>query len=256
MPDWLPDLSAWTPADIAAASSVGTFIVALVAVTVARRQLKQARELREEEAAPYVVADIVPDPVSSHLLNLIIENIGRTPARDVRITFDPPLEAARDHGFPVRDWAPLRDGIETLVPARRLSALFDNSVDRFNSELPMQYGVRVDCNDGRGRRQPRVEFTLDLRPLYGALRAEVKGVHHLVKEVEKIHKALEPITKKKLRVEVYDGESEEQKRAQRREERERAIEQYEARQAEARAQQAEPPPDGQPGTGVDRLGDG
>lgn len=37
---------------------------------------------------------------------------------------------------------------------------------------------------------------------------EVKGIHHLVTEIEKLRQAVEPITRKRLSVEVFDGPQE------------------------------------------------
>src|SRR4051794_41158199 len=56
----LPDLAAWSSDDWGAAASVGTFVVAMAATVIGWRQLRQARSLREEEAAPFVVVDVVP----------------------------------------------------------------------------------------------------------------------------------------------------------------------------------------------------
>jgi hypothetical protein len=222
----LPDLAAWTPQDWSAAASVGTLLVALAATGIGWRQLKQARALREEEAAPFVVVDVVPTPASRWILDLVIENTGKTVARDVRITFDPPVESAADMaGYDLRDWSPLRDGIKSLAPGRRLTAMFDQTRERHASELPRQYEVRVECRGARGRRQPVMEYTVDLDPLYGALYVEEKGLHNLVQEVEKLRKAVEPITRKPLTVEVYDAKEVREERAQRHEEWRRRMEQ-------------------------------
>ena len=170
-----PDLSAWTPADFGAASSVGTLLVAVAATWIARRQLIQARQLREEEAAPAVVVDVIPDPVAGHILDLVIENIGKTSARDVMITFDPSIKSATDMaGYELADWSALKDGIKTLAPGRRLTAMFDSAIDRFGSDLPRQYEVTVECRDSHGRVQKAMTHTVDLEPIFGALHTEIR----------------------------------------------------------------------------------
>jgi hypothetical protein len=215
----LPDVTAWSSADWSAASGLGTLVIAGVATLIGWRQLRQARALREEEAAPFVVVDVVPSGASSIILDLVIENVGKTVARDVRITFEPPIRSATDMaGYELYEWSPLREGIKTLVPGRRLTAMFDHAPDRHASDLPRRYEVVVDCFDSRGRAQPRMAYTLDLEPLYGALRVEEKGLHHLVKEVEKLRKAVTPISQKALTVEVFDGAALQAERTERREE--------------------------------------
>lgn len=246
--EWLPDLTAWDPADFGAASGVGTLLVAVAATVIARRQLKQARQLREEEAAPAVIVDVLPDETAGFILDLVIENIGRTAARDVKITFDPPVKSATDMaGYELTDWSPLKDGIKTLVPGRRLTAMFDSSVDRYESDLPRQYEVTVECSDSHGRPQQAVQYTIDLEPLYGALHSQVKGVHHLVKEVEKLRKAVEPIAKKRLTVEVFDGEAELRRRAELRDERWRRHQEL----VERVKPPVDPQPEGPPFTSAD-----
>lgn len=233
--DW-PDLSAWTSADFGAASSVGTLFVAVAATWIARRQLIQARQLREEEAAPAVVVDVIPDPVSGHILDLVIENIGKTSARDVRVTFDPSIKSASDMaGYELADWSAIKDGIKTLAPGRRLTAMFDSAIDRFESDLPRQYEVTVECRDSHGRTQKAMTHTVDLEPIFGALHTETRGIHHLVKEVEKLRKAVEPIAKKSLSVEVYDGPTRDAQRAEAREQHRARVQAFEERQAAGRA---------------------
>lgn len=238
----VPDLAAWTPEDFGAASSVGTLLVAITATWIARRQLIQARQLREEEAAPAVVVDVVPSPVSGHILDLVIQNIGKTAARDVKIIFDPPVKSATNMaGYELCDWSAIRDGIKTLAPGRRLTALFDSAVDRFDSDLPRQYVVTVESRDSHGRPQRAMTHILDLEPIFGALHTDIRGVHHLVLEVEKLRKAVEPITKKSLTVEVYDGPTRDGQRAQAREQHQaRARALFEQRQAAARAAEEAP----------------
>lgn len=237
--EWLPDLTAWDPADFGAASGMGTLLVAIAATLIARRQLKQARQLREEEAAPAIIVDIVPDDVSGHLLDLVIENIGKTPARDVTIRFDPPVKSAADMSdYELADWSPLKDGLKTLAPGRRLTAMFDSAIERYGTDLPRRYEVTVDCLDSHGRRQPTMQYTLDMEPLYGALHTEVRGMHQLVKEVEKLRKALEPIAKKGITVETFDGEAVVAKRAAAHEEHRERVRAFQERQAAREAEAA------------------
>ncbi len=73
--DW-PDLSAWTPVDFGAASSVGTLFVAVAATWIARRQLIQARQLREEEAAPESASGLRPAPLQASLVAVGVPSAG------------------------------------------------------------------------------------------------------------------------------------------------------------------------------------
>jgi hypothetical protein len=57
------------------------------------QELREAeRELRKDEARPYVVVDFEPE--RPPIVNLVIANLGRTMARNVRIEVDPPFDSS------------------------------------------------------------------------------------------------------------------------------------------------------------------
>ncbi len=78
---------------------------------------REARRLRDEQAQPFVVVQLQPSPVSGQLLELVVENIGRTIARDVRFHFSPRLESALER-YELADSPLLTSGIPTMPPRR------------------------------------------------------------------------------------------------------------------------------------------
>jgi hypothetical protein len=77
-------------------------------------QARQARELQEEQARPFVIVDLEP----GFLIYLVVENIGRTMARNVTITSDKPFESTLPD--PEIDETPLSASRSQLCrPARR-----------------------------------------------------------------------------------------------------------------------------------------
>lgn len=110
------DLDEW----VGIALLLQTVLLAMSAWFV-RWQLKQARDAQAEQSRPYVIVDFQQ---KGGLLNLIVENIGQTPAFDLRVIFEPELtlpEGASDddrhqvEGF-VRRLA--GDGIPFMPPRR------------------------------------------------------------------------------------------------------------------------------------------
>jgi hypothetical protein len=72
--------------------------LALIALYFTRQQARAARQqtrlqqqMREDQAQPYVWADIRPNDQSMHLIKLMIHDEGPTTATNVTVTFDPPL---------------------------------------------------------------------------------------------------------------------------------------------------------------------
>lgn len=131
-----------------------TALIALGAAVVAYFQLRQARHLREDQARPFVVVDIVPSQVDTHILNFVIENVGSTLAQDIRIAFDPPIASSLP-GYDLAGSALLRDGIPTMPPRRRIELLFDISHQRLCTDLPRRYDVTVSYGNARGRAESR-----------------------------------------------------------------------------------------------------
>ena len=113
----------WT--DVGAFAVLAAQLVVLaVAALVAWRQLRHARRIREDEARPHVVVDLEVDQPAQDIY-LVVSNLGRTTARDVRLTFDPQLTSSLDSDPNVvspRDLKPLSEGIPSLPPAGSASA--------------------------------------------------------------------------------------------------------------------------------------
>lgn len=174
---------------VSAIASVLTVVVAVLAAWYARSQVDEARRSREEQAQPFVVVDVQPSPVWRNALNLVVENVGRTLAKDVRFTFDPPLRTTQTE-YPITESVLVREGIRGLPPGRRVEGLYDLSHQLLNSGLPLRYEVSVTFSDARGRKQEPLDYVIDLNPLFGLLRFDEKGVHHVAKALEGIDKRL------------------------------------------------------------------
>ncbi|WP_344200539.1 hypothetical protein [Kribbella karoonensis] len=163
----------------------------------ARREEQAAREERRQEelARPFVVVDFEPSPAWANAVNLVFENLGKTLAKNVRFTFDPPLKSSQSGlGFELADTALIKSGVPAMPPGRRIEALFDLSHERINTELPMTYRVKVDCEDANGRRQETLEYVLDLGFRYNVGRIDVKNIHHVAESLKKIEQNLKKWT--------------------------------------------------------------
>ncbi|WBQ06824.1 hypothetical protein [Kribbella sp. CA-293567] len=161
-----------------------------------RKELAEQEERRQEELArPFVIVDFEPSPVFMNAINLVIENVGKTLAKSVRFTFDPPLESSQtEDQYRLKDSVLIKQGIPAMPPGRRVEAMFDLSHERFKTELPMTYRVRVESQDAKGREQEALEYVLDLNFRYGLLHFDVKTIHHAAKSLREIEKNLKKFT--------------------------------------------------------------
>lgn len=163
-----------------------TFGVLACSAGFAFVQIRDARSLREEESRPVVVVDFDVDK-KPHMIYLYFENLGRTTAHDVRLTFDPPLQSKTfkvefgffNHTFP------------TLPPGKRIESFFDSSTERLSPEadLPAKYSVTVKYKD-RHRKEWTDSYLLDIEALRGRMFVGEKTMEDVAKAVEDIHKQL------------------------------------------------------------------
>ena len=156
-----------------------------VSAEASLKALKQLEETRLQETAPSVVVyfDI---PYGETHIHLIVENVGRSPALNIRFEFTPPIASHLDtDGFKIADQPALAKGIPTLPPGYQLKFLFDHSIQRLGEEngLPLRYNVRVKYN----RKDVDVEYddliVLDLE-IFERIYSRKKDVGDLSSAIE------------------------------------------------------------------------
>jgi hypothetical protein len=179
----------WHAAQWTALGALITAGVALIAAAFALVQVREARRLREEQSRPFVIVDIQPSETTKHILNIVIENVGKTLAKNVRLTFAPKLQTTMS-GYDIANTALIKDGIATMPPGRRWEYLFDASNARFGSTLPMRYDVTVHYDDHDEKHQRPLRYLIDLTPLFGMHFIQEKGQHDIAKSLEEISKAV------------------------------------------------------------------
>jgi hypothetical protein len=184
--------------------TVFTVGIALAAALYAKQQVDLARELREEQAQPFVVVDFADNAVMRQGIDFVVENMGQTLARNVKIAIDPPFATTFDeYGYPLKDAPLITDGIPSLPPRKRITTLFDVAPERREAGLPMKYTATVSFEDSRGRPQEPLTYILDLSIRYSLLSPTEYGVSDATEALRKIAKTLEESTRL-LRSEIRD----------------------------------------------------
>jgi hypothetical protein len=155
---------------------------------VAWRQVKEARRLREAQVQPFVVADFEVDE-QNQAIYLVISNIGGTMARNVRLKFDPELTSSLDSNpnvTPPRDLKPLRDGIPSLPPGKRIPIMLDAFTQRDAATYPDLYRVAITFYAPALKRELHDDSVLDLgvyRNTLHSMRRDIHDVHERLKEL-------------------------------------------------------------------------
>ncbi|MEW1587205.1 hypothetical protein AB0283_17420 [Micromonospora vinacea] len=169
----------------AAAAGWTTVVIAIIASRAAFRQVREARDLREEQAQPYVVAFMEPSEASQHLIDLVIKNFGATAALNVTIECDPLLVRTS-----LKSEAPepvhLFKNLPILVPGQEWRTFWDNGIKRHDSGLPEQYDVTVRYQDSRGKQMTATKALLDWGVYKSRMWTEIYGQHHAAKSLREI----------------------------------------------------------------------
>jgi len=188
----------WLSAErLVAAAALGQLAVLVLAARYARNQVEEARRLREAgqqlqeaEARPYVVVDFELGD-RPPFINLVVTNLGKTAARNVRIEVDPPFESSLDAKVPVPvgKLKLFTEGIGSLVPGKRIVFPFDVLHQR-SKELPTAYRVRLRYDGERGP-LPADEQWLDLELYWNMLSVDRDTIHDVSKTLTKLLRRFE-----------------------------------------------------------------
>src|SRR2546425_6814233 len=127
-------LSAQSPEGWAAVAAWVTAGVIGIGLIFAWKQTGEARRLREAQVRPYVVVDF---EVDSTLIHLTIENVGVTPARDVKLKFEPAMRSTHEDPWPREGSTLMSQGIPTLPPGKKYRFFFDSFPARVEAKLPL-----------------------------------------------------------------------------------------------------------------------
>ncbi len=145
------------------------------------RSVTEMREARDQESAPYVVVyfDI---PVGSHMIYLVIKNIGKSVATNIRFTITPPLQTTID--WPIHDLAIFRDGIASMPPGYEIRTIVDGSVAYFGrDDFPLKYEATANYHGGIGSNPRQTVQILDLSARKGLMFASEKTITDVADEL-------------------------------------------------------------------------
>ena len=137
---------------------------------IAEKTLLEMREQRDAEIAPYVIAYLDGQGEINGLLYLVIKNTGKTVAKNVKVTFDPPLETQ----FPdLLERVLPADGIPSIPPNYEIKTILDNFA-AYPESRPMAYKVKVTCYGGIDNKLREDKYNLDLELFFGIASATLQ----------------------------------------------------------------------------------
>ena len=184
-----PSITDW----LSVAATVLTFGVALWALFYARRQVKEAKEARQQiddierkRSEPSVVVYMEP-AASQYIQEIVIKNFGLTPAYDVKFVSNPPIQRTADNDRKAAEDVELPEVIPYLAPGQEWRTIWDVSRDRsVNEKLADRHEVEVTFK-GLDDVELKSRAVLDWAPLKTKRFMDTLGVHDLAKAVKEMN---------------------------------------------------------------------
>lgn len=153
-------------------------------VMAAQRQTEVQEQARRDAAQPYVVVDVEIQPAQGQLLQVVARNLGQTMARDVQVSFDPPLpkKLGPDNG----PFQALDRGLSYLPPGRSMSWSLGISFRYFeDGTIPPVTQVTVTCIGPFGPVEP-LTYGISFEEFRHQSGLAVGNLHRVEQSIDKL----------------------------------------------------------------------
>jgi hypothetical protein len=118
--------------------------------------------------------------------------VGQTLARNVQVTFEPPLKSTIDSsGHPIGEFRAIKNSIPAMPPGREYQVMLDSTVERFHSDLPDNYTVEVKFDDRDGKKTYNLTYEIDLAIYRSVPYVQEHSINDVVDELAKMRKVLD-----------------------------------------------------------------
>jgi len=165
-------------------------------VKVSKLTLQEMKENRDHEISHYVVAYF---EFENQMINLVVENVGKGLAKNVKIEFEPKLVNSINkdiNDIPINDIPFIKEGIASMPHKYKVKTFFDSSVGYYGGKkFPDKYKAKITYFGGLNKTKKTTEHILDIGSHYNLLVHENKGFNEVVKELHEISKAQESLRK-------------------------------------------------------------
>jgi len=184
------DVRNWGAAEWGAFGEVGALVVASIAGVLVWQQVRHGRQVREDQTRPYVIVDF---EFQGWEVVVAIRNVGTSPAFDVRMKFDKPLESPGR--LDPEELAVFTEGIPMLAPGRSIAIPLGSGPQFFSADgegVPLRYSATVTYRGPNNKRSyDDPPLVLDLMPYKHTLveRDDLHQIHQNLKEIKTLMKS-------------------------------------------------------------------
>lgn len=160
--EWIHALSAWAIAHkeqlalwstlASALGAIASASAALVVMALTRTLARDNRILRKAGTEPEIIAYLLPDQRHINIMNLVVANVGRGPARNIELEFTGNVELLRKNGarIPILSRQPI---LPWLPQDERFVQIFGNTLDLWGDERPPAFQIIAHFSDAAGNRK-------------------------------------------------------------------------------------------------------
>jgi len=170
------------------------------ATRISEKTLQEMKETREQENAPYILVYCeVPIPYDT-MIYLIVKNIGKSIAEDVKINFTPRLSSSVVYidDFDINDITFLKEGIKSMPPGYVIKTVLGNSVEYFNhTNFPLKYEVEISYVNSINKNKIDSSQTIDLFAIKQLNYTKKFDLNDLVIEVKALTKEIKTLNSEK-----------------------------------------------------------
>jgi hypothetical protein len=184
------DLWSWLNANGGTITTIATVITALVAIGA----LLAAAHDSRERSRPYLAAELFPSQKSTASIVFRVHNFGTTVARDVRVTFDPAIEATAEDDPARHIRLRYEQPIPHLSPGQALNNTWQTFAARGKVTTAPDDCIVTITYKGSGRRLHTDVYTLRLDAI--SHETEATSSDSELGSIRRIAKALEALVKK------------------------------------------------------------
>jgi hypothetical protein len=178
--------------------------------------------INEKMREPNVIVDFQPRKEWVNFMDIIIKNIGESPAFDIKFNINPDFEYTK--GKFLSQLGYMR-GISYLAPKKTIRSFITSMAEDFEKKkVPFEIEVSyAKCSGGTRKTN---NFRFDLSELEGLSQIGEDPMHKIAKNLEELKNCICPVTRgrKRVQTEVYTKEEVEKEKEKKNEEAKKMIE--------------------------------
>ncbi len=164
--------------------SFGMIVLTYFYVVFTWEMLQRIETQNYLEKRPYVIADFHKE---RQVLKIYIENIGKTPAKNVKVKLQPDVVTFQNKSI---NQTLFENPIQFFPPGKKIDTAINSRNDFFEKVENRNYQINITYNDFATNKEFREVINIDLDHLENENNIIIKTTHDLVISIDKLTKEI------------------------------------------------------------------